>query len=488
MNKACFYQITYAKRPQEPSFGLFAGFATIEQLGENKNNDLDYILKTFLKLCVAYGHLNDVVPICIVASNFQVETVRKYFSTLKKRFSLLHELDSALNISLENIYYLFATSTQEGVKFDFDKTKSLNDDHYNTSFFDQIPHIISNHLTQRYHLGLLQQWSDYTETHIKPDESSDQSQTRALKFLANKSHYYNSLYREKGSPLHKVDTAFINKEHLLTLPDFPSLKHWFQKNAPSDLSPPIDSYYLKPTIGAGGKEIHCLDRHCKPSALDYESNEYLLQPNITQCESNLLDSISINFCLHKNGPIEIVNATVQLYSDSQCTQHIGSFYDPKLSNTLIEEVGFEKLKTHAELLAKLGVLGPFGMDFVKNKHSGRYADIIDCNLRLTASAPVCLLATSLNKHSGQIKKMALIGNSGAVKTDDIKSTITRLEKINLLYSKRNPRGILLVPNMSGHTSYDPLLINIEVNEMNEILQSLQLCAACDIKKIYYHGC
>ena len=488
MNKACFYQITYAKSPQEPSFGLFAGFATIEQLGQNKNGDLDYILKTFLKLCVAYGHLNDVVPVCVVASNTQVETVRKYFSTLKKRLSQLHELGSALSISIEDIYYLVATKTREGVKFDFDKTKNLNSDHYNTSFFDQLPHIISNHLTQRYHLELLQQWSDYTGTHIKPHESAGQSQTRALKFLANKSHYYYSLYRKNRSPLNKVSTALISKESLLSLSDFSSVEHWFQKNDPSHANLPIESYYLKPTLGAGGKKIYHLDKHCKPKTLNYESSEYLLQPNITQCESNLLDSISINFCLHKNGDIEIVNATAQLYSDSQCTQHIGSYYDPKLSNSLIKEIGLEKLKAHAELLAKLGILGPFGMDFVKNKYSGLYTDIIDCNLRLTASAPVCLLATSLNKHTDQIKKMALIGNSGAVKTDDIKSTITRLEKINLWYSSRNPRGILLVPNMSGHTSYDPLLINIKATEMNEALQSLQLCAACDIKKIYYHGC
>jgi len=122
------------------------------------------------------------------------------------------------------------------------------------------------------------------------------------------------------------------------------------------------------------------------------------------------------------------------------------------------------------LFAKQGLRGPIHLDAVRDVHE-RYIFVYDCNPRLGGSLPGLILKLALQREGLRAETLVSIGYRGRIVYPDLRAKLEELSKMDLLYSRDNQRGAYLVPSIVRPDSYDLILLNLEIAEIRQFIES-----------------
>jgi hypothetical protein len=118
---------------------------------------------------------------------------------------------------------------------------------------------------------------------------------------------------------------------------------------------------------------------------------------------------------------------------------------------------------------------------------GRYIFIYDCNPRLGGSFPGLILRHALRRAGLRVEILLNIGYRGRFIYPDLKAKLMELRNLDLLYTQTQQRGVYLVPSLVRPNSFDPVLINMELEEIWEIISSDLLSSLSDPDQLDLKG-
>jgi hypothetical protein len=216
----------------------------------------------------------------------------------------------------------------------------------------------------------------------------------------------------------------------------------------------------------------------------------LLQPRIQRSREELLpSSVGLTYQIYGVDNIERVVVAGHVYDDAEHKTFIGSYLSDELTGTVLDQIGEESLLGLLRLFAGQGYRGPINLDAVRNSE-GRYVFIYDCNPRLGGSFPSLILKSALRKAGLKADRVLNVGYRGRFIYPDLKAKLMELQSLGLLYTRTEQRGVYLVPSFVRPNSFDPMLINMELEEMREmigsgLLSSLSDPDQLDLKGVYW---
>ena len=215
----------------------------------------------------------------------------------------------------------------------------------------------------------------------------------------------------------------------------------------------------------------------------------LVQPRIKRGNNKLPSSVGLTYQIYDADNIERVVVAGHVYDDAEHKTFIGSYLSDELTRNVLNQVEEEKIIGLLRLFAEQGYRGPINLDAVRNSQ-GRYIFIYDCNPRLGGSFPGLILMHALRRAGLRAETLLNIGYHGRFVYPDLKSKLMELEEMGLLYTQIQQRGVYLVPSLVRPNSFDPVLINMGLEEMREIINSDLLGSLSDpdqqnLKGVYW---
>lgn len=217
----------------------------------------------------------------------------------------------------------------------------------------------------------------------------------------------------------------------------------------------------------------------------------LVQPRIEYSNKKeaFPTSVGVTYQIHDAGNIEQLVVAGHVYDDAEHKTFIGSYLADDLTRHVLGQVGEEKIIALLRLFANRGYRGPINLDAVRNSH-GEYVFIYDCNPRLGGSFPCLILRHALRRAGLRADTLLNIGYRGRFIYPDLKAKLMELQGLGLLYNRDQQRGLYLVPSLVRPDSFDPVLINMEIDEMRELIRSgllgsLSETSQCDLKGVYW---
>ena len=198
----------------------------------------------------------------------------------------------------------------------------------------------------------------------------------------------------------------------------------------------------------------------------------LVQPRIERSNNKdmLPASVGLTYQIYDADNIELIVVAGHVYDDAEHKTFIGSYLSDELTRNVLDQVSEEKMIALLRLFAGQGYRGPINLDAVKNSQ-GQYIFIYDCNPRLGGSFPGLIVMHALRRAGLRAETLLNIGYRGRFVYPDLKAKLMELKGMGLLYTQTQQRGVYLVPSFVRPNSFDPVLINMEQEEMQEIIGS-----------------
>jgi hypothetical protein len=180
--------------------------------------------------------------------------------------------------------------------------------------------------------------------------------------------------------------------------------------------------------------------------------------------------VGFTYYIHDPDNIELVAMGGHLYEDSDRTAFMGSFISETLTRQAVESVGEQRLTALFRAFANQGIRGPVNLDAVRNTQ-GEFVFIYDCNPRLPGVFPGLVLRQALQRAGLNAESLIILGYRGRLVYPDLAAKLTHLKGLDLLYTRSRQRGVYLVPSLVRADSFDLILLNMEVAEVQQLLNS-----------------
>ncbi len=217
----------------------------------------------------------------------------------------------------------------------------------------------------------------------------------------------------------------------------------------------------------------------------------LVQPRIKRSKNTdtLPASVGLTYQIYDADNIELIVVAGHVYDDLEHKTFIGSYLSDELTRNVLDQITEEKIISLLQLFAGQGYRGPINLDAVRNSQ-GQYIFIYDCNPRLGGSFPGLILRHALRQAGLRAETLLNIGYRGRFIYPDLKAKLMELKSLGLLYTQSQQRGVYLVPSFVRPNSFDPVLINMRLEEMRELigsdlLSSLSDTDQQDLKGVYW---
>lgn len=217
----------------------------------------------------------------------------------------------------------------------------------------------------------------------------------------------------------------------------------------------------------------------------------LVQPRIECCrnESSFPSSVGVTYQIHHPGKIERLVVAGHVYEDAEFKMFIGSYLADDLTNRVMKQVGEKKIISLLQLFADKGYRGPINLDAVQN-NDGDYIFIYDCNPRFGGTLPCFILQQALKQAGLRAETLLNIGYRGRFVYPDLRAKLVELQDQGLLYSRNHQQGVYLVPSLVRPDSFDPILINMGIKAMRQLIRSGLLSSLSDpdqsdLKGVYW---
>ena len=198
----------------------------------------------------------------------------------------------------------------------------------------------------------------------------------------------------------------------------------------------------------------------------------LVQPCIERVVSpcSLPSSVGFTYFIHDSDHLERVAIGGHLYEDPDRSVFMGSFISNALTREAVESVGEQKLAALFRQFADQGIRGPINLDAVRNAR-GEYVFIYDCNPRLPGVFPALVVGQALERASLNAESLFTLGYRGRLVYPDLVAKLKHLEGLDLLYTRSRQRGVFLLPSLVRVDSFDLILLNMGVAEVQRVLDS-----------------
>ena len=217
----------------------------------------------------------------------------------------------------------------------------------------------------------------------------------------------------------------------------------------------------------------------------------LVQPRIerSRSENAFPASVGVTYQIHDAGNIERLVVAGHIYEDAEHKTFVGSYLADDLTQHVLNQVGEKKLIALLQIFADQGYRGPINLDAVRNSQ-GDYIFIYDCNPRLGGAFPGFILQHALRRAGLRAETVLNIGYRGRFVYPDLRAKLSELEDLGLLYSRNCQQGVYLVPSLVRPDSFDPVLINMGIDQMrqlvhNGLISSLSDPDQCDLQGVYW---
>ena len=200
--------------------------------------------------------------------------------------------------------------------------------------------------------------------------------------------------------------------------------------------------------------------------------QLLVQPRIKTSSDRFDVSRSMGFTYHiyDVDRIEPVVFTGHLYEDSERKSFMGTYLSELLSREALSAIGETKLLALFRLFAEQGLRGPIHLDAVRNVHD-KYVFVYDCNPRLGGSLPALILKLALQREGLRAFTLASMGYRGRIVYPNLRAKLDELRDMGLLYTRGNQRGAYLVPSIVRPDGYDFILLNLDMVETRQFIES-----------------
>ncbi len=300
-------------------------------------------------------------------------------------------------------------------------------------------------------------------------------------------------------PLH-VPTALLSSRDLQGMTWTRLLEVVQQRSGPEDAT----EFFIKSAMDADGDVNTIVNKDNFAGKINWLTHELtikvnkmgrvqdevmlLVQPRIKRSNNNniLPSSIGLTYQIYDVDKFEQIVVAGHVYNDAEHKTFIGSYLSDEQTRTVLGQIGEEKVISLLRLFAEQGYRGPINLDAVKNSQ-GQYIFIYDCNPRLGGSFPGLILRHALKQAGLRVETLLNIGYHGRFIYPDLKAKLMELKALDLLYTKNQQRGVYLVPSLVRPNSFDPVLINMRLQEMREIIGSDQLNRLSDKEQLNLKG-
>jgi len=216
----------------------------------------------------------------------------------------------------------------------------------------------------------------------------------------------------------------------------------------------------------------------------------LVQPRIERCRNDSSPAgVGVTYQIRHAGNIERLVVAGHVYEDAEYKTFIGSYLADDLTNRVLKQVGEDKIIFLLQLFADKGYRGPINLDAVRNS-DGDHIFIYDCNPRFGGTLPVFILQQALRQTGLRAETLLNIGYRGRFVYPDLTAKLVELQDQGLLYSRNRQQGVYLVPSLVRPDSFDPILINMGIEAMRQLIRSGLISSLSDpdqsdLKGVYW---
>lgn len=321
--------------------------------------------------------------------------------------------------------------------------------------------------------------------HVELEEDAIRRSAQLALRWHDKTHYVNLLRDQNRADLPEhVPTTVISSLRLRDL-TWSGLQNLVGREAGS---PSPTSFFIKSSVDSAGEVCVRLDTgdfEQKIAALETAiaakarhlnrsrgAIQLLVQPRIETSSNRFDQPMSMGFTYHiyDVDRIEPVVFTGHLYEDPERKVFMGTYLSESLAQDALRAIGEDKLLALFRLFAEQGLRGPIHVDAVRNA-SDDYVFVYDCNPRLGGSLPALVLKLALLREGFRAETLVSIGYRGRIVYPDLRAKLEELRESGMLYTRETQRGAFLVPSIVRPDSYDLILINLELAETRQFIES-----------------
>lgn len=302
----------------------------------------------------------------------------------------------------------------------------------------------------------------------------------ALKFNS-KANYVELIknYQGKPSDLPKHTPTLLVDWDILSQIRWGELNNMFVKTTGMKV---IEALYIKSSLDAGGEvsaavAANNFEAKMKQLKIEFEKKtrskeniRMLIQAKVeVERGGDLPVNLGFVYEIRSENQIEKIDIHGQVYADQERLEYLGSYLSQRLENKVLESISEEKIINLCKIYAVQGYRGPINFDAIKNK-AGEIEFIYDCNPRMSAVLPNLLVKNYLNSQGSKVESLVNIGYRGRAVCSDLEKNLEQLQSLGLLFTLKNNKGILLLPNLAKRQGYDVWMINMSMEEMQNFVQ------------------
>ena len=247
-------------------------------------------------------------------------------------------------------------------------------------------------------------------------------------------------------------------------------------DAAGEVATPIRKNDFQANIGAIQKEIQ--DKVKQMGRVD-EPVKIIIQPFIERSNfSDLPYGISLTYNIYNTRYFKPLGIVGQVYQDPNYQTFIGCYISKNHTHHVLTQIGESKIQNLLQLFAQKGYRGPINLDAVLDK-TGKYQFIYDCNPRLGGSFTTMTLKNALIVQGHPIDSVLAFGFRGRFVFPDLAAKLAQLSRLGLLYTRKKPTGLCLIPSFVRPNSYDFAFINAPYEQLQQILEDRILDSLSD---------
>lgn len=473
-------------------------------MADTGNECKDYIFKNQYRYPV-YAAMIGARPLLLTRNDSRADLYVKQLELIKKDMALLNAVvDPFIEPDFHPPLFLPCTGNwpYELLPNRFFK-EQLNTDTILSShaaggvYLNQISPTIAAILRQFYNC------LDSSKDSLSVDLDEYERMAKDALFWHNKDNYINLVtphLQKQDLPYH-VPSAVVNS-HLLDTLTWPALKNLFAAKTGEQN---VDTFFIKSNMEAAGEVATSICRDnfsLKISVIQKEIRDkirlmgrenvpikIIIQPYVKrQLSDQRPSSIGITYNIMDPSHIQRVVVIGHVYEDTDHQTFIGSFESDRHTRQVLSHIDENKIINLLRLFAQKGYRGPINLDAVLAEN-GRYTFIYDCNPRLGGSFPGIALKYAMQAQGHHIENLLTLGYRGRFVYPDLAAKLDQLNRLELVYTRRHPRGLCLIPSFVRPHSYDYAFINAPYEELQQILDdgildSLSDESQRDLKGVY----
>jgi hypothetical protein len=185
---------------------------------------------------------------------------------------------------------------------------------------------------------------------------------------------------------------------------------------------------------------------------------------------DMFDSIGITYDIRGRYDYILITAAPQFYADANRHHYIGSYVSETITKILMTPQFCKKVEKLCGLFAGLGYRGPINFD-ARRGAEGEYVFLFDCNPRLSAIYPSLAVQAHLRQQGLRADSVLSLGYRGEFVYRDLRQTLSHIMNSGFLYTVKQQKGVVLLPNLSRDNGVDAVLVNMERSEMEDLIGS-----------------